>query len=86
MKDNYANNIETFNECTMILLLYCMMGMTDFVGDPETRSLIGFAFIFIVCLYAGILLSIMLGGMCKDVFRRVKRWFIHRQHRKKLAA
>ena len=36
-----ANKIEVMNECTIIVLIYCLMCFTDFVPSPETRSKIG---------------------------------------------
>ena len=80
MEDKFATNMETFNECTIIILLYTMMMFSDFVGEPETRSTVGIIYIAIVCLFAGIHLCLMLGGMCQDLNRWYKRWSIRRKH------
>lgn len=78
MEDIYSTNMETFNECTMIVLLYTMMMFSDFVGEPEMRSFLGIWYIGIVSAFAAVHLSIMLAGMCKGFYRRYKRWSILR--------
>ena len=45
MESPLANRMETFNECTTIFLIYCLMCFTDFVPDEETRSKIGLFYI-----------------------------------------
>ena len=40
-----ANYIEVLNEVTLLLLTYHLWCFTDFVGEPETRNYLGFAFI-----------------------------------------
>ena len=45
MESPLTNMMETFNECTTIFLLYCLMCFTDFVPDEETRSKIGLFYI-----------------------------------------
>ena len=78
MEDKYSTNMETFNECCMIALLYTMMMFSDFVGEPEMRSFLGIWYIGTVCAFAAVHLSIMLAVMCKDLHRRYKRWSILR--------
>ena len=41
LESNFAVRVEVMNECTILLLGYCMMCFTDFVPEPETRSNIG---------------------------------------------
>ena len=49
LKSKRANNLETFNECTLLFLTYLMWCFSDFVGEAETRNKLGFWFIAI-CL------------------------------------
>ena len=39
--DHAINNIETFNEITVIILAYFLFCFTDFVPEPETRNDLG---------------------------------------------
>ena len=41
LNSNFAVRMEVLNECTVLLLGYCMMCFTDFVPEPETRSHVG---------------------------------------------
>ena len=41
LNSNFAVRIEVMNECTVLLLCYCMMCFTDFVPEPETQSQVG---------------------------------------------
>ena len=45
LNSEFANNMETFNECTMICMNYLLMCFTNFVPEAETRSEIGFVYI-----------------------------------------
>ena len=45
MESPLANIIEIMNECTMIILLYGLMCFTDFLPNPDTRSMIGLVYI-----------------------------------------
>ena len=40
-----ANILTTFNEVTMMVLIYFMMVFTEFVEDGNTRYTIGFVYI-----------------------------------------
>ena len=40
-----ANILTTFNEVTMMVLIYFMMVFTEFVEDGNTRHTIGFVYI-----------------------------------------
>mmetsp|Transcript_15593 Transcript_15593/g.18532 ORF Transcript_15593/g.18532 Transcript_15593/m.18532 type:complete len:82 (-) Transcript_15593:422-667(-) len=70
LEDAYSNYMETFNECTMLVLLYIMMLFSDFVPDAEMRSVMGIVYIAIVCTFGGVHLSIMLGFMCWNFNKR----------------
>ena len=50
METSFANNIEIFNEITVLVLSYLIMGFTDSVVDPVTRSYYGLMFIFVCML------------------------------------
>ena len=49
LESRQANLFEVINDCTLLLLTYHLWLFTDVVGEPETRHLIGFAFMA-VCL------------------------------------
>ena len=86
MNSRFSNNLETFNECTMLVLLYALMLFSDFVSNPENRSQVGIIYILVVALFGAVHLFIMLGVMCHDAYRYTKRWCILRKHRKKMKA
>ena len=75
----FANNLETFNEVTLLLLTYLAWCFSDFVSQPETRNDLGFWFIGIslgnICVH----ISIMLFDSLKKIIQRCKG----RQARKK---
>ena len=56
-----ANYSEVFNDCTHLLLIYCLFCFTDFVGEAETREDVGFVFIGIDLANLAINLMIMIG-------------------------
>ena len=43
-----SNKIELFNEISIFLGVYCLGTFTDFVSDPKTRYICGWALIFLV--------------------------------------
>ena len=45
LESAFAVKMEVMNECTIVLMSYGQMCFTDFVPEPETRSLIGFYYI-----------------------------------------
>ena len=45
MESRFANLIECFNDCTLLLLTYHLWCFTDIVGEPETRYELGYVFI-----------------------------------------
>ena len=44
-ESRFANWIETFNECSFLMLVYLVICFTDFVPDPRVRSNLGLLFI-----------------------------------------
>ena len=41
MESRFANNVETFNECTILVLTYFLFCFTDYVPESEMRSELG---------------------------------------------
>ena len=41
MRDQFLNNLEIYNNCTVMLLAYCLLCQTDFVPGPVVRFSIG---------------------------------------------
>lgn len=48
LETRFATNMETFNECTTLFVLYVVLSFSDFVGEPETRNQMGFVLIGII--------------------------------------
>ena len=47
MKSNFVNNVDTFDECTIIVLTYFLMCFTDFVPLAETRYELGEYYMYV---------------------------------------
>ena len=45
LESRKANLFEVFNECTLLVLTYLLWCFTQIIGEPETRHLLGYAFI-----------------------------------------
>lgn len=45
LETSFANKMEVFNECTIVVLHYGLITFTDFVPDPAVRYLIGWCYI-----------------------------------------
>ena len=73
LESNFANNIETFNEATVILMTYFLMCFTDFVPDAETRSELGNYYNGVSLGNIVVHMLIMLGGSLLAVRLRCRR-------------
>ena len=82
---SFANNMEMFNEIITLCALYLMMCFSDFVGDPETRSLCGIAFIFVICLYAANHILFLLINVCMQVRHLIRSKYYAYRNQKMLA-
>lgn len=59
--------MELFNECVVTVLLYLVLCFSPFVGDPEVRSLCGWAFIGIASLFAAMHVTLLFGNTCCSI-------------------
>jgi len=50
LTDSLANQLEIFNSCMILLMIYCMMLFTPFVADPEMRHQIGYCLVLLTVL------------------------------------
>lgn len=48
LENRFAAGLQTFNECTTLMILYVVMCFSNFVGDPEMRSELGLVFVGVV--------------------------------------
>ena len=62
LESDFANNIETFNEVTTLVLTYFLFCFSDFVPDPETRGALGIQYNNTTFLNIAVHLYIMLRG------------------------
>ena len=72
-ESRFANNMETFNEVTMILLAYLLFCFTDIVPKSETRSNIGLIYIGISLGNIAVHLFFMLGTSFLAIKVKCKR-------------
>jgi len=68
------NDREIFNEACVLLVtshLYCF---TAFVPEVNTKFVMGYSFIAVVCAYLFIILSRMCWSILKDAYMKFKKW------------
>jgi len=68
------NDREIFNEACVLLVtshLYCF---TAFVPEVNTKFVMGYSFIAVVCTYLLVIMSRMCWGILKDAYRQIKKW------------
>ena len=82
---SFANNMELFNEIITLCTLYLMMCFSDFVVDPETRSLCGFSFIAVICLYAATHIFFLLTSVYRQMRHLIRSKYYARRNKKLLA-
>ena len=79
LESKFETLMEVMNEYTILILAYLLMCFTDFVPDPETRSLAGRAYmivaitnigIHLICLVVGTITSIR--NYCKKKCYKLK--------------
>ena len=81
----FANNMEMFNEIITLCALYLMLCFSDFVGDPETRSFCGIAFISVICLYAANHILFLVINVCMQVRHLIRTRYYANRNKKMLA-
>jgi len=90
----YTNNLEIFNELSVLIMTYHLLFFTDFVINPETKFLYGWSaclvtlFQVLVNLIVIIVVSIkdmVMGCKHKARVRRAKRLYKQRVQRSKQA-
>ena len=69
LDSDFATRMETFNECTNMVVLYMLMLFSDFVGKPETRSQIGLIYIGVIICFALVHLVFIFGDTFKKIYR-----------------
>lgn len=67
MESNFATNIETFNECIALNVIYLMMSMSDAVPDVVARNIYGQFFIVILSVYLGVHMIILFQDICYKI-------------------
>ena len=75
LESNFANNMELLNECTTVWILYAVMGFSDYVPDPATRNIIGWAFVAVLGVFLAIHLVFLIGSTCKALYRSLRRCY-----------
>ena len=66
----FANKMELMNEATTILLTYCLMCFTQFLGDPTSRDMVGFYYLGINMLNVLTYLTFLILANCIICKRR----------------
>ena len=81
----FENNKEIFNEATVLVLSYLILGFTDAVVEPETRSTYGqifIAFCIINVLVHLILLAMNTIGNIVKFFKEIKKKCLKKKNKK----
>lgn len=74
-KSTALNNLEVFNECSIILVIYCLFSFTDFVDDSSVKQTMGWVVIIIVLLN-------LLTNMATMIYLTVREACIRRKKKK----
>lgn len=77
------NHKEIIDEAVVLVFIYHLMTLTDFVSDANTREWIGFSLCFIVCCNLVVNLLIVFVQSIKHGCKRVKMHWERRQNIKK---
>ena len=89
LESEFANNIETFNDITVLVLTYFLMCFTDFVPDAEMKSEMG---LYYICIGLGNMathLFIMFGSSfiaCRLSCKKKRHKKMLKKHLEKLIA
>lgn len=75
LDSNFANNMELLNEGTTMFSLYLVMTFSDFVGDPLTRNMCGWAFIGVVSFLVMVHLLFLVGSVCGKIYQSMRRCY-----------
>ena len=86
LQSNFANNMEILNEMTILFALYLVMCYTDFVGEPETRNICGWAFIGVISIFLSIHIIFLFGGACKSVYQGLRSCYYKKRRSEALKA
>lgn len=77
-KSTHRNQI--LNEYVLLYVFYSFICFSDITDDPVAKYQIGFVPCVLVSLHLGINMSILLIGMLKKLFRRIKRSLLLKIH------
>ena len=75
MDSNFANNMELLNEVTTLCALYLVLCFSDFVVEPATRNICGWAFIGLVSFFLTVHLLFLLGSVCKPIYKCLRHCY-----------
>ena len=75
----FAVKIEVMNECSLIILTYGLMCFTDFVPEPETRSLVGECYIVVTISNYAIHIFFLLRFNIGHLWWKCRRRFYRRR-------
>ena len=79
MESKFTNKMVLLNEVTTVWILYTVMCFTDYVTDPATRNIIGWAFIGVLGVFLAIHLMFLFGSTCKSLYRSLHRCYYTKQ-------
>ena len=85
LESEFATNMETFNECVSLLILYLLMCFSDFVGDPMIRNDCGKAFIAVFIFYVCVHMSILFYDILGKLYHKARKIYYDRRNKKLLA-
>ena len=82
LESRFANNIETFNEVTVLALVCLLFCFSDFMTDAEIRSDIGIVYICISLGNIAVHLLVLMKGQSHAILRSCKRRCLRMKARK----
>ena len=86
MNTRIRNELETFNEVSTLCFLYLLFCFSDWIEDPELSHHIGWVYIGAVITFGVVHVLIILFQIIRQLYRRIKHFYIRRQHKKQIVA
>lgn len=76
-----SNRMDLINEAFVLITMYQLFCCTDYVSDPEQKSIVGLILICVTCVHVTINLSVMIGCNLALAARKLKLIYLQRKQR-----
>ena len=84
MLDRFFNNLEFYNNCSVMLLAYCLLCETDFVPGPSTRFYIGLVMVILTFQNLFVNLYMIALAPLLEAMRLWRTCWLRRRHKQRI--